>query len=102
MNKDSHCNPQEAVKIHKDLYSKRSVAIHWGSFQLTEESMEAPPAELDDAIRIERQKYLNNSGLSNPIGDGTLFARNKFTVLGHGETLVLKEEKKLRSNYHVS
>lgn len=75
LNRDAHCNPQEAVQIHKDLQSKHSVAIHWGSFQLTEESMCAPPQELGNAIRAE----------NIPIN---------FTVLGHGETLVKTTEKR--------
>ena len=42
-NKDAHCNPMEAVQIHIDLQSKRSIPIHWGSFQLAEESMDETP-----------------------------------------------------------
>ena len=40
---DSHCDPQEAVEIHKDVRSKRSVAIHWGTFPLANESFQEPP-----------------------------------------------------------
>jgi len=101
MNKDSHCNPQEAVKIHKDLHSKHSVAIHWGSFQLTEESMGAPPHELEDAIRSERQGHQHINKLSDSIGDGISYSPINFSVLGHGETLVLKDEKKPHSNHHI-
>ena len=81
MNKDSHCNPLEAVKIHKDIRSKHSVAIHWGSFQLTEESMGDPPQELEDAIRSEQQ-------VQQHTGTGISHSSIKFSVLGHGETLV--------------
>jgi hypothetical protein len=92
MNKDSHCNPEEAVKIHKDLHSKQSVAIHWGSFQLTEESMDAPPRELENAICSEQQnnQHINKSSIS--FGDDILSSPIRFRVLGHGETMVLKDE----------
>ena len=30
----SHTSPEEAVKIHRDLQSKKSVAVHWGTFPL--------------------------------------------------------------------
>jgi len=86
MNKDAHCNPKEAVNIHKDLQSKKSVAIHWGSFQLTEEQMDAPPRDLKDAIYNEqqRQQDLEGTGMSSPIN---------FDVLQHGETMIITEQK---------
>jgi N-acyl-phosphatidylethanolamine-hydrolysing phospholipase D len=44
--KDVHCNPEESVKIHLDLKSKQSMAIHWGTFPLTDEDPIEPPLEL--------------------------------------------------------
>ena len=41
-----HCNPEEAVQIHRELEAERSVAVHWGTFQLTDEGREAPPEAL--------------------------------------------------------
>lgn len=32
-----HVNPEEAVKIHQDVKSKFTVAIHWGTFALANE-----------------------------------------------------------------
>jgi L-ascorbate metabolism protein UlaG (beta-lactamase superfamily) len=32
--KFNHANPDEAVQIHKDVRSKRSLGIHWGTFKL--------------------------------------------------------------------
>lgn len=35
--KYQHINPEEAVKLHIDIKSKRSLAIHWGTFSLANE-----------------------------------------------------------------
>ncbi|MBC7792201.1 MAG: MBL fold metallo-hydrolase [Clostridia bacterium] len=41
-----HMNPAEAARAHMILGSRRSVGIHWGTFQLTDEPRDAPPAAL--------------------------------------------------------
>jgi N-acyl-phosphatidylethanolamine-hydrolysing phospholipase D len=46
-----HTSPSDAVEIHKDIRSKRSVAIHWGSFPLTDEPIMEPVTELDAALK---------------------------------------------------
>lgn len=46
-----HVNPEEAVKIHLDVKSKLSIAMHWGSFPLTDEPLEEPPLQLEHAKR---------------------------------------------------
>jgi L-ascorbate metabolism protein UlaG (beta-lactamase superfamily) len=38
----AHMNPAEAVAAHSTLGSRRSVAMHWGTFQLTDEAYDAP------------------------------------------------------------
>ncbi|MCF7689777.1 MAG: MBL fold metallo-hydrolase, partial [Cephaloticoccus sp.] len=45
-----HCNPEEAVQIHNELGARQSVAMHWGTFQLTDESRDAPVAALHSAL----------------------------------------------------
>lgn len=37
-----HMNPQDAVHAHLDLQAHRSVAIHYRTFQLTDEGREDP------------------------------------------------------------
>ena len=41
-----HMNPAEAVQAHLDAGARRSVAMHWGTFQLTDEARDAPPRAL--------------------------------------------------------
>ncbi len=66
-----HINPEEALQVHLDVRSKKSVAIHWGTFILTDEPLDEPPKRLE--------KVIKEKGLSN---DG-------FLVLRHGETILL-------------
>jgi N-acyl-phosphatidylethanolamine-hydrolysing phospholipase D len=49
-----HVEPKDAVKIHQDVASKRSLAMHWRTFKLSEEPMEQPPFDLFHAMRGAR------------------------------------------------
>ncbi|MEO8079164.1 MAG: MBL fold metallo-hydrolase [Caldimonas sp.] len=46
-----HVNPAEAVRIHLDLVAERSIGIHWGTFQLSDEALDEPPRALSEARR---------------------------------------------------
>ena len=41
-----HMNPEQAVQAFLDLGSRRFVAMHWGTFKLTDEPLEEPPERL--------------------------------------------------------
>ena len=76
--KDIHMNPVEAVQAHLDLAARRSVAMHFGTFQLTPEGIEEPARELAKAIRerglpAEQFRVLEvgeSVWLSAPLGAG--------------------------------
>src|SRR5205814_8246126 len=48
---DIHMNPAEAVQAHLDLGARQSLAMHYGTFQLTPEGVDAPVLELARALR---------------------------------------------------
>lgn len=45
----AHMNPAEAIRTHQDCGARRSVAMHWGSFQLTDEGRDEPAQALEQA-----------------------------------------------------
>lgn len=47
-----HINPAEAVRLHLEVGAARSIGMHWGTFQLTDEAREDPPKDLA-AARVE-------------------------------------------------
>jgi len=57
--KYQHVHPGEAVEVHKDIKSKKSLGIHWGTFKLTTENYLEPPALLNT--------FLNKSGLDSSV-----------------------------------
>ena len=41
-----HMNPEQAVQAFLDLGARRMVAMHWGTFKLTDEPLDEPPRRL--------------------------------------------------------
>jgi L-ascorbate metabolism protein UlaG (beta-lactamase superfamily) len=47
----AHMNPAEAVRVHRETGARKSVAMHWGTFQLTDEGREEPVRALGEACQ---------------------------------------------------
>lgn len=54
--KPQHMNPDEAVRAHLDLGSAKSLAIHHGTVQLTDEAVDAPVLALEEAMARHKIK----------------------------------------------
>jgi N-acyl-phosphatidylethanolamine-hydrolysing phospholipase D len=67
-----HTNPPEAVTIHQEVGSQKSVGSHWGTIKLTSEPMAEPPL------------YLARTAHEEGLAD------DAFTVMRIGETRTIK------------
>jgi len=67
-----HMNPAEAVQAHLDLRAHTSVAMHFGTFQLTPEGIDEPVHALADAL------------------DSHGIAPNAFRALSVGESITVR------------
>eukprot|EP00559_Dactyliosolen_fragilissimus_P001155 CAMPEP_0184864186 /NCGR_PEP_ID=MMETSP0580-20130426/14078_1 /TAXON_ID=1118495 /ORGANISM="Dactyliosolen fragilissimus" /LENGTH=450 /DNA_ID=CAMNT_0027362871 /DNA_START=942 /DNA_END=2291 /DNA_ORIENTATION=- len=96
--RESHCNPSESVKIHGDIRSKRSVAMHWGTFPLADEPCHEPPILLRDAIKVHEKKQRDYVSLneyargsqSNPIASRNI----DFIAIPHGASIESEGKRK--------
>jgi L-ascorbate metabolism protein UlaG (beta-lactamase superfamily) len=64
-----HMNPEQAVQAFLDLGARTFVAMHWGTFKLTDEPLDEPPSRL--RAEWERRK-LPNDRLAIPAVGETL------------------------------
>lgn len=51
--RQQHMDPEEAVRAHLDLGARRSIGMHFGTFQLTDEAIDAPV----HALRAARARH---------------------------------------------
>jgi L-ascorbate metabolism protein UlaG (beta-lactamase superfamily) len=70
--KSVHMNPAEAVQAHVDLGSARSIGIHFGTFQLTDEAIDQPVIDLES--EKERRNMAPEAFLALKEGQPMLFA----------------------------
>ncbi|MGM9491128.1 MBL fold metallo-hydrolase [Ideonella sp. YS5] len=73
--KMQHVDEDEAVRIHLDVKSRRSIGVHWGTFRLCDDPVEAPLEGLPKARALH--------GVPD----------DAFTLLAIGQTLVLERAK---------
>ena len=71
--KTMHVNTDEAVQAHLDLRARYSVGMHWGTFRLTDEPLDEPPAKLAESLA--------RAGVSP----------TEFFLMKHGETRMLED-----------
>ena len=58
--RDQHMNPEDAVKALADCGAEQALAHHHGTFQLTDEAIDAPAIALGealDAAKVPREKF---------------------------------------------
>lgn len=67
-----HMNPEEAVRVHRALRAKKSLAMHFGTFQLTDEGIDAPLAALAESKKAARITDVEFSSLD--IGETRLLS----------------------------
>ncbi|MFN8839221.1 MAG: MBL fold metallo-hydrolase [Burkholderiales bacterium] len=68
--KDQHVNPEEAVRVMLEVGAREAIGVHWGTFELTDEPLDAPMGELAKAL------------------DAAGVPRERFVLYRHGETRV--------------
>ena len=73
--KPIHMNPAEAVRAHRDLGSRQSIGMHFGTFQLTAEPIDQPQADL--------KRALFDSGIPE----------SEFVTLHEGETRIYQADR---------
>jgi L-ascorbate metabolism protein UlaG (beta-lactamase superfamily) len=54
-----HIVPRQSVQIHRDIQSKQSIGMHWGTFKLTGEPMKEPPELLQKELSRRNSNHFN-------------------------------------------
>jgi L-ascorbate metabolism protein UlaG (beta-lactamase superfamily) len=79
-----HISPEEAVKVHMDLNTEVSIAMHYGTFALGDDGQHEPVTDLKQAMKrynIGPDEFLVlNEGLTYEIGREKVQAERTETV----------------------
>jgi len=57
--RNHHMDPQQAVQLWQQLGRPKAVPIHWGVFELADESLDMPPQELLDELQARGENLSN-------------------------------------------
>lgn len=74
--KNFHMNPADSIMAAKDLGAKVNLGMHLETFQLTDESFQAPREEIDRLLKLKENESIN------------------FSILYHGQSYHYHKEKK--------
>ena len=77
-----HMDPAEAVRAHRTLGAERSVGMHFGTFQLTDEAIDEPERLLTEEMSL--QGVGSDAFVTLAFGECRLFRANHGTVPRHG------------------
>ncbi len=72
-----HVPPEDSIKIHRDLQVQKSVAVHHGTFIMSDERYDEPVKELYRALD------------SYPATGPNAMSRDEFVVLPTGRTILV-------------
>ena len=59
--KYQHMNPEEAFQAYLDLGAREMYAMHWGTFDLTDEPIDYAPKALAEVLALERAEGADTS-----------------------------------------
>ena len=96
--RESHCNPAEAVRIHQAVRSRKSVAVHFDTFDLADEPREEPPKLLVDEVGRINEEIIKMTAEVAAVVDEVGIATGLEKVepkLGKGATVVKKTNARL-------
>jgi N-acyl-phosphatidylethanolamine-hydrolysing phospholipase D len=65
--KPMHMTPEEAVQVYEDTRCQRAVAMHWGTFRLTDEPLGEPPLRL--AAELARKGIAPDRFVAGSVGE---------------------------------
>jgi L-ascorbate metabolism protein UlaG (beta-lactamase superfamily) len=72
--KPMHMNPSDAACAHWDLGCKQSIAMHFGTFQLTTEPFDQPLVDLKRALA--EHGVLETEFVALPEGESRIFRKH--------------------------